>query len=346
MRPLIPARALVFKPPPGTLMHMAETRTFIDQLKNGQTVDQIFLVRDKDLRVARNGSKYITCTLCDKTGTLRGQMWQVPDSFYETIPVEGFLQVKGRAEDYKGMLQVIIDACRPAPAQAVRLDDFIAVAPRDVEAMWADVLEILRKVKNKHLRLLIKKFLEDKELVGAFKRAPAALAMHHPYVGGLLEHTLSLLNACVALLPLYPKLNADLVLTGGLLHDVGKSAELRIETAAQYTERGQLVGHITIASIWIAEKAARVAADGEPVPARLLDVLQHIVLSHHGQREFGTPATPAVPEAYFLHYLDNLDAKMFMTFRDIEADRDPNTPFTPYVRQLETSLYKWTNKVD
>jgi len=325
---------------------MGDNRVFIEQLKNGQAVDQVFLVRDKDLRVARNGSKYITCTLCDKSGLLQARMWQVADTFYESIPVEGFLHVKGRIEDYKGVRQAVIDACRPVPADSVKLDDFIAVAPRDVEEMWTELLEALRQVRNKHLRLLIKKFVEDKDIVAAFKRAPAAMQMHHPFVGGLLQHTLNLIDACQRLLPMYPKLHADLVLTGAFLHDVGKAAELRADTAVQYTERGQLVGHITIGAVWVAEKAAKISEEGEPFPPRLLDLVQHIVLSHHGLREFGSPVLPAIPEAFFIHYLDNLDAKMFMTLHDIEADKDPHTAFTPYNRQLETYLYKWTNKTD
>ena len=321
---------------------MSEERIAIDQLMPGRTLDQVFLVRDKDLRTTKNGSQYITCTLCDKTGTLSARMWQVSESFFESIPVEGFLHVKGRTEDYRGTLQFVIDACRPVPAQTVDLDEFLAVSDRDIEQMWSELLELLRGLVNKHLRLLVKKFVEDKDFVAAFKRAPAAMQIHNPFIGGLLEHTLNVANAAVKLLPLYPKLNADLVLAGVFLHDVGKAAELSAETSIKYTDRGQLVGHITIGAMWIAEKAARIAAEtSEPFPPQLLDILQHVVLSHHGAHEFGSPKLPAVPEAYFIHYLDNLDAKMFMTFHDIETDPDPKASFTSYNRQLGTRLYKW-----
>jgi len=314
---------------------------FIKDLQANSPLDQVFLVVEKELRTTRKGDPYLQCSLADKTGRMKAMMWQVNEGFFQSIPVEGFLHVKGRVEDYKGTLQIIIEACRPWPKNKVNIDDFLAVTQKDVEAMWAELLELLRAIKNKHLRLLVKKFVEDRNFVDSFKHSPAAMQMHHPFVGGLLEHTLGVLRAAAALLPLYPKLNADLVLAGAFFHDMGKTAELHAGTSVGYTDRGQLVGHITIAAIWLQEKADALAEEiGEPVPAKMLDLLQHIILSHHGVHEYGSPKLPMIPEAYFIHYLDNLDAKMFMTFRDIEADADPAGSFTPYIRQLETRLYK------
>ncbi|KPK84445.1 MAG: hypothetical protein AMJ81_05590 [Phycisphaerae bacterium SM23_33] len=320
---------------------MKAGRRFINQLRPGETLDQVFLVRDKDLRTTRTGDLYLLCTLCDKTGTLAGRMWQVTESVYNGIPVGGFLHVKGRTEDYRGSLQFVIDGCRPYPAQKVDLADFLPTTEHDVEEMWAELLEILRGIKNKHLRLLIKKFVEDRDLVAGIKRAPAAMQMHHPFIGGLLEHTLNVARAARTLLPLYPKLNADLVLAGVFLHDVGKAAELTCHTSLNYTERGQLVGHITIGAIWVSEKAAAVAEEtGEAFPEIMLNLLQHIILSHHGVHEYGSPKLPAIPEAFFIHYLDNLDAKMYMTTTAVENDPDPDSAFTSYMRELETRIYK------
>jgi 3'-5' exoribonuclease len=167
------------------------------------------------------------------------------------------------------------------------------------------------------------------------------MQMHHPFIGGLLEHTLNVMRAVKKLLPMYPKLNADLVLAGAFFHDMGKMAELAAGTGVTYTDRGQLIGHITIAAIWLAQKAAAVAEEtAEPFPRKALDLLQHIVLSHHGVYEYGSPKLPMIPEAYMIHYVDNLDAKMFMTVWDIENDPDAASSFTPYIRQLETRLYK------
>ena len=326
---------------------MDKNRRFIRQIMPGETLDQVFLVRDKDLRTTKNGDLYIVCTLCDKTGKLSARLWQASESIYNGIPVDGFLHVKGRTEDYKGSLQFVIDGCRPYPTEKVDLDDFLPTTQFDVEKMWAELLEILRAVKHPALRLLIKKFVEDRKLVAAFKRAPAAMQMHHPFLGGLLEHTLNVARDAAALLPLYPQLNADLVLTGVFLHDIGKTAELTSGTSLNYTERGQLVGHITIAAIWVQERASAVAAEtGEPFPPRAVNLLQHIVLSHHGLHEYGSPKLPSIPEAFFIHYLDNLDAKMWKTLNAIASDPDANNDFTPYLRDLETRIYKHSGELD
>jgi len=320
---------------------MGAKRIFVNELKAGLGIDQPFLVAQKDLRTTRGGDFYITLSLADKTGQVAARMWQASEAVYNAIPLEGFLQVRGRVEDYKGATQVIVDACRPLAAEKIAADDFLAVTERNVETMWSELLEILRAVKDRHIRLLIKKFVEDRQFVAAFQRSPASMFLHHPFIGGLLEHTLNLARCCRELLPMYPALNADLVLAGVLFHDMGKSAELQAGTAVTYTDRGQLVGHITIAAIWLQEKARLLAEEsGEPFPQATLDLLQHIVLSHHGQHEFGSPKLPMVPEAYFLHYLDNLDAKMFMTVRDITADTDPRTSFTGFSKELQTRLYK------
>jgi len=325
---------------------METQRRFLNEIKAGETLDQVFLVTDKELRTTRKGDLYITCTLCDKTGQLPARMWQATETIFGAIPTDGFLHVKGRVEDYKGSLQFIIDACRPYPKDKVDLADFLAVTQRDVEQMWAELLEILRGIKDKPIRRLIKKFVEDQDFVAAFKRAPAAMQMHHPFIGGLLEHTLNVARAAVKLLPMYPKINADLVLAGVFFHDMGKAAELAAGTGITYTDRGHLVGHITIAAVWLAERAAALAEEtSEPFPQQTLDLLQHIVLSHHGVHEYGSPKLPMIPEAYMVHYLDNLDAKMFMTVRDIENDPDATSTFTPYNRELQVRLYKRSAKL-
>ena len=312
----------------------------------GENLDQVFLVRDKNLRTAKTGDLYIVCTLCDKTGSIPARLWQATESIYNGIPAEGFLHVKGRTEEYRGTLQFVIDACRPYPPEKVDLADYLAATEHDVEKMWDQLLGILRDIKNKHLRLLIKEFVEDRPLAAAYKRAPAAMQMHHPFLGGLLEHTLNVARSAKLLLPLYPALSADLVLTGVFLHDIGKVAELSAETAIKYTYRGQLVGHITIAAIWVAEKAAAVAEQtGEPFPDTLVNLLQHIILSHHGVHEYGSPKLPACPEAFFVHYLDNLDAKMYMTTSAIDNDPDPKADFTSRVHALETRIYKHSSEI-
>ena len=325
---------------------MQTQRRFINQMRAGEAVDQVFLVREKDLRTAKTGDFYITCVLVDRTGKVPARMWQASQTIFQSIPTDGFLHVKGRTEDYRGTLQLVIEACRPLAADKVPLADFVPVTELDVEVMWNDLLEILRAIKDEWLRGLVKKFVEDREMVAAFKKAPASMSLHQPFLGGLLEHTLNVAKAAKAMLPLYPSVNADLVLAGVLLHDFGKSAELGGGTSMQYTERGQLVGHITMGVIWTEEKAKALAAErGEPFPAKTLNLLQHIILSHHGSMEFGSPKLPAIPEAFFLHYLDDLDAKVWMTTHQIATDPDAANPFTAYNRQLETRLYKHSGEL-
>ena len=325
---------------------MDTTRRFIRDLLSGVSVDQLFLVRDKDYRVTKSGSPYIVCTLCDKTGAIPTRMWQATETLYNSIPLEGFLQVKGRVEDYRGSLQLVIDACRPWPSDKVDLADFLSVSDKDVETMWSELLEIVRGIKDPPLRLLIKKFVEDRDLVAGFKKCPAAMQMHHAFMGGLLEHTLNVARLAQAVLPLYPQVNADLVLAGVFLHDIGKTAELSAGLAMSYTDQGQLVGHIMLAALWVAQKAAQVAAEtGEDFPQRTVDLLQHIILSHHGEYEYGSPKLPMIPEAFVVHYLDNLDAKIFMTTSAIDKDPDPSSSFTAWLPQLQARIYKHSGKL-
>ncbi len=326
---------------------MTDERTWIGDLVNGTTVNQVLAVQDKDLRTTRNGDYYICVTLADRTGTIPARMWQANPQIFETIPAGGFLHVRGRAEDYKGTLQLVLDAVRPCPADKVDIADYLPATAEDVDAMWDELVDILRTISDKPLQLLIKQFVTDEAMVAAYKKSPAAMQMHHPFVGGLLEHTLGIARAAKALLPLYPQLNADLVLAGVFLHDIGKTEELAAELTINYTDRGMLVGHITTAAIWVQQAADRVAAEtGKAFPQRTVDLLQHIILSHHGVHEYGSPKLPALGEAFFLHYLDNLDAKMFMTRTAIASDADPASQFTGYIRALETRIYKSADRLD
>jgi len=326
---------------------MADERRTINQLAPGEAIDQVFLVRDKDLRTTKKGDLYVVCTLCDRTGSLSARMWQATEAIFRGIPAEGFARVKGRTEDYRGNLQFIIEGLRPVPAEKVNTADFITTTDRDIDTMWAELMEFLRPIENKPLKQLLRKFVQDKDLVAAVKKAPAAMEMHHPFVGGLVEHTCNVARAAAALLPLYPQLNADLVRAGVFLHDLGKAAELSAGTGITYTDRGQLIGHITIAAIWVQQKADAVAAEtGEPFPQRTLNLLQHVILSHHGVYEYGSPKLPAIPEAFFIHYLDNLDAKMWMTANAVANSPDPDSNFTTYMRQLETRVYRRSGSLE
>ncbi|MBI4719191.1 MAG: HD domain-containing protein [Planctomycetes bacterium] len=320
----------------------AVAHRFIGELRAGDRLeDEVFLVRSKDLRTTTAGGLYVHAVLCDRTGQLVARQWQATDAGFQSIPEGGFLRFKGRVENYKGNLQFIIDAMRPAEAGSFEVADYLPVAKGDPERMFARLTEILGNIKHVDLKALIGEFLADEALMVKFRRAPAAVNMHHAYIGGLLEHTLNLLEVALVVLPRYPKLSRDLVLAGLFLHDIGKAEELCFDTSIGYTDNGQLLGHIVQAAMWIEQKAAAVAARvGRPVPEPVLRTLQHIVLSHHGQYAFGSPKLPAIPEAILVHYLDNLDAKVTMFLSEIENDRDPAGHWTNFNKALETKVYK------
>ncbi len=315
---------------------------FITDLRPGDRLeDEIFLIRAKDLRTTTQGSLYIHAVLVDRTGQMVARHWQATNPMFQEMPEGGFMHFKGRVENYKGNLQFIIDAMRPAEPGSFELADFLPTTKRDIGEMWSRVQEIVRSIKHPDLKGLIDEFLSDEPLMDAFRRAPAAAAMHHAYVGGLLEHTLNVLEVAQRTVPFYPKLSLDLVLAGVFLHDMGKARELSFETSIGYSDWGQLVGHIAMAVTWIETKVDAVAArTGRPFPEPLKWALQHIVLSHHGQYVFGSPKLPALPEAAAVHYLDNLDAKVNMFLADIENDPDAASHWTNYNRALETKIYK------
>jgi 3'-5' exoribonuclease len=321
---------------------MPAVRRYINEMGPGERIeDQVFLIASKDLRTTTQGGLYIHCVLADRSGQVPGRMWQASESTFETMPVGGFLRFRGRTENYKGSLQFIIEGVRPVDPASVDLAEFLPRTQQDPDEMFARVKAILRQIKSKPLLVLVKQFVQDEELMERFRKAPAAVQLHHAYLGGLLEHTLNVLELALVVIPRYPQVSLDVVLAGVFLHDIGKTSELVYETSFGYSDSGQLVGHITQAAVWIREKAKQAEAElGEPIPAELVDMLQHIVLSHHGSYEFGSPKLPAIPEAVAVHYLDNLDAKLHLFLHEIANDPDDQSRWTQFVRSVNTRIYK------
>lgn len=317
-------------------------RRFIKDLAAGMTVeDEAFLIASKDLRTTTNGSLYIHCVLTDRTGQLLGRVWQATEQMYAQLTEGGFHRFRGRVENYKGSLQFIVDAMMPCDPNQIDLSDFMPQTGEDIPQMFERVKEILRQIKNKHVLALVKQFVTDEPLMARFRKSPAAIQMHHAFIGGLLEHTRNVLELALAVIPRYPDVSLDLVLAGIFLHDIGKTHELTYDTNFAYSNEGQLVGHIVQAAIWIDQKIRAVEAEtGEPFPPDIRIALIHIVLSHHGQYDFGSPKLPALPEAVAVHYLDNLDAKLNMYFNKIYGDNDPASDWTEYVRSLDVKIFK------
>ncbi len=317
-------------------------RRFIKELQAGAIIDdQIFFLAEKDLRSTTNGALYIHAVLSDKSGCIPARMWQATEELYKLLPAESFVKVRGRTENYKGSMQFIIEGIQPTlPDQKINIEDFLPCTEKDVEQMFKRTLEILRTIKDKSLLYLVKEFVDDKELMAKFKKAPAAVSLHHACLGGLLEHTLNLLELAMLIGPRYPGINMDLMLTGTFLHDIGKTQELAWDVALKYTDSGQLIGHLVIGAMMVEQKARKVQQEsGQPFPPQTLQVLQHMILAHHGDYEFGSPKLPMTSEAMALHHLDNLDAKLEMIKREI-ADSEPDSDWTKYVRSMERKFFK------
>jgi 3'-5' exoribonuclease len=317
-------------------------RRNVASLEAGELLeDEIFLVSQKELRTTNNGGLYIHAVLVDKTGEILARMWNASKDIYLSIPERGFARFRGRVESYKGKPQFIIDGIRPAEPHEIDMADFMPATQRDIEQMWERLKQILRGVKNRHLLALAAKFINDEQFVAGFKQAPAATKNHHAFVGGLLEHTLSLLELALVVIPRYPHVSLDLVLVGILLHDAGKMRELSCNAGFDYTTEGKLVGHIVLGVLWLHEKAREMEAQTrEPFPIEIENALKHIILAHHGKYEFGSPRLPATMEAVAVHYLDNLDAKLQQFQFEIERDIDQHDEWTAYMPSLATKIYK------
>lgn len=312
---------------------------FINQIVAGETVNDIYMARDPVLKSTAKGDLYIAMFLCDRTGQLNGRMWQASEAVYNSIPKPGFVHIQGRSELYQNNLQIVINNVGIVDANKVDISDFLARTDKDVKQMFEEVKKILKGIKNPHLAALMSEFLSDGELMEKFRNAPAAMKMHHGYLGGLLEHTLTMLQAAIAILPLYKQVQSDLVLAGIFLHDIGKTEELSYGMTFSYTDSGQLIGHISQSLLLLNKKADAIAARGLPIEKTIIDSLGHIILSHHGKYEFGSPKLPATPEAFVVNLLDDLDAKINQVTTAINSETS-DADWTVWQNALLTRIYR------
>lgn len=320
-------------------------RLYLQKCEPGDTLDDVYVVSNKQLSATTTGKPFIKAFVSDRSAQITARMWNADRKIFNWMPDNGFLKLRGRVENYQGNLQVIIESVGPAVEGSYDVSDLLPHTTKDIPAMLAKVAELLGSVQNRHLSAVLQAYLDDDRLMCDFARAPAAMSFHHAYVGGLLEHTLNAMEVADAVIRFYPGLNRDLVLAGVFLHDIAKTWELRYETAFGYTDGGQLVGHIVKSAMWVEEKVRTAeAALGERVPRRLVDVLQHIILAHHGEYEFGSPRTPATPEAIAVHMIENMDAKLMMalcaTRGDAAASGNDGGSWTEYVKAFNGKLYR------
>jgi 3'-5' exoribonuclease len=319
------------------------SRRYIEQLTDGETIEEVYLVVDKQLRANRNGNLYLQLDVRDRTGSMNARLWNAGEHLFRSFEVGDFLLVKGKVQLFQGALQMILTHLDKVETEKVDLTDFLPHTEKDISELLNRLRGTLMKLGNPHLRALAECFFMDDAFVRGFCRAPAGVRNHHAYVGGLLEHVVTLIDAGDRLAGLYPELDRDLLLMGIFLHDVGKVRELSYDRAFAYSDEGQLIGHLVIGVEMLNEKVARVHdLTGESFPKEVLLRLKHMIVSHHGSYEFGSPKLPMTPEAIALHQLDNFDAKVHSFTRDIREDRNQASSWTPFNQALQRRLFKGT----
>lgn len=311
-------------------------KQMIADLQPGEPVEAAFLLAESALRTTRNDKNYLTATLTDRTGRIEGRLWDATEALAGSLAVDDFVFVKGRAESYRNELQINIRSITRADTDGLRLGDFLPQSSRDPQEMLAELKQILEPVQDPDYRALLDMFLADEEFVRGFVSAPAAMKNHHAYLGGLLEHTLSMAGLAEKVLAQYASLRPDLLLTGVFFHDIGKVRELACKRSFRFTVSGNLVGHIVLGVLMLEEKARAL----EGFPEEKLNLLRHLILSHHGEMQYGAAKRPSFAEAFALHHIDNLDAKLKEVAEILEADKTADSDFTEYSRLLETRLYK------
>lgn len=320
---------------------MAASERRVVDFEPGDAVDGVLLLKDRELRRTPKGDVYMACLLGDRSGTIDGRWWKATEESIRALSPGCFVEIAGKVQRYRGKLQLIVDEMERVEASAELFESLMPTTAEDIDGMWDELVEIMSSLKNRHLRRLVESFLADETLVERFKRAPAGTKLHHAVVGGLLEHTLQMLRLARAAAAIYKEaVREDILLTGVFLHDIGKTAELTSGGAFSYTVRGNLVGHIGIGVAWIEQRADELArTTGEPIPRLLLDLVEHLVISHHGSRDRGSPKPPMTREALLLHALDDLDTRMAMARETLAAEHDPTADFTHYHRVLDAVLF-------
>jgi 3'-5' exoribonuclease len=321
---------------------MANVKVLVKDLRDRDQVRSVFLVAKKALPLDKSGKPYLALTLCDKSGDIEARLWDDAEQHDARFAAGDFVEVQAYASLYNGKLQLKVDAIERLAPGAARAEDFLPATRFDVDALFGQVRALVAQVKNPHIRELLLGFLDDPEIGPAFRRAPAAKNVHHPFLGGLCEHTLSVLQLGWRICDHYPQLDRDLVTAGCLLHDIGKTRELTWQRGFDYSDEGRLVGHLVMTCQWIHERARRIAG----FPQELVWHLVHLVAAHHGELEYGSPKVPHTLEAMVVHALDELDSRVNSFGLLFAKDRSP-AQWTEYQRLYERYLFKgpsWDGK--
>ena len=311
-------------------------RVFVNQLKKGHAVESIFLVREKNLTRTKTGNLYLSLRLADRTGEVEGRIWENALDFGALFAKDDFIKLRAEVDEFQGTLQLRIIKLRKCEESEVLLDDFLPRTPLNIEKMFSEIKNIASGVQQPYLQKLLDAFFGDEDFVKKFKLAPAAKAVHHVYLGGLLEHTLSVVQLILLVGPRYKGINLDLLITSGILHDIGKVDELTFGRAFDYTDSGRLLGHIILTVEMVDQKIKTM----REFPEALSLFLKHNLLSHHGEYAFGSPKLPMTLEALLLHQIDDLDAKVNGFLGWIEKEKEDPSRWTSYHRLFERFIFK------
>ena len=315
---------------------MNKKTVYIENLKVGEKITSTFLVAEKNLAYSQKGAPYLNLRLKDKTGEIDGKVWDNAGEWDGQFKKGDIIQVCGRALSYKNNLQMSVLELRELTDEEIDLADYFPAAKQAADEMFAELMAYVEKIRTPCLKDLLHAIFRDEKIQALFKKAPAAKGFHHVYLGGLLEHTLSVTKLLDMTIQHYPDVNRDLLLTGGLLHDIGKIYEFDYDRLVQYSDEGRMIGHIVIGVEMVNAKMAMI----EDFPKKLAMELRHLILSHHGMLEFGSPKRPKTLEALIVHHIDDLDAKVnaFRTF--VEDAPEDETSWTPFHKLLDRFLYK------
>jgi 3'-5' exoribonuclease len=315
---------------------------YVSELQANQAVNGVFLVQHKDVRQKKSGEPYLSMVLGDRTGDVDSKMWDNAAEAMGTFERGDFVRVKGLLQIFQNRPQLTVHKIQPVPESEADASDFFPASKRDRDEMFVEMRGWIAGVANPHLKGLLESIFADEEIALAFRTAPAAKTVHHAWLGGLIEHVLSLCHLAKFTAAHYPGIDFDLLLAGVLLHDIGKIHELTYARGFGYSTEGQLLGHINIGVAMVREKL-RLLPD---FPPKLRDLLLHMILSHHGELEFGSPKVPLFAEALLLHHLDNLDSKMELARAAVEKDRLIEGEWTGYISPLDRSLLKKQKYLD
>ncbi len=317
------------------------TRRYVSQLGHNESIDQVFLASDKQLRPNKNGNLYLQVDLSDRSGSINARMWNASENDYKGFENGDYVHVDGATQLFQGNTQLIANRIRKARQDEVDEADFVTLQSEDVEKMRRRLEEILGGIQSRPLSRLAGAFLADGPFMAKFTRAPAGMKNHHAYQGGLLEHVVGLMELVLVVAPKYPQLDGEKLLIGAFLHDAAKIDELSYDRDIAYTDEGQLLGHLVLAVLMLDEKVREIVQkDGQPFPKQMLTEIKHLIISHHGQYEYGSPKLPMTLEAITLHLLDNLDAKLANFTQLINNCPNVDSNWTQYYPNMGRKLYK------